>query len=207
MKFDIMLTGVGGEGVLTTQVMIARAANIEGYFVRGVQLHGLAQRGGTIPTFVRIGSEEEISSPGIMQANADLVLAFEPLEAVRAIYYARKEKTIFVVNDYPIIPLYAHLLRIPYLSMNQIVERLEPFSKKIYVFDASKLGKENLGAAVFGNTVLLGAAAGAGVLPLKEDNLRQGIKVTSPREIENNVKAFELGLELGKKQQSAASTC
>ena len=70
MKFDLMLTGVGGEGVLTTQVMIARAANIEGYYVRGVQLHGLAQRGGVIPTFVRFGSEKELSSPGIMQANA-----------------------------------------------------------------------------------------------------------------------------------------
>lgn len=207
MKFDIMLTGVGGEGVLTTQVMLARAANMEGYFVRGVQLHGLAQRGGTIPTFVRFGSEGEISSPGIMQANADLILAFEPLEAVRAAYYARKEKTVFVVNDYPMIPMYAHVLSIPYLSMNQIVERIKPFGKKIYVFNASKLGKEKFGAAVFGNTILLGAAAGAGLLPLKEENLRQGIKVTSPRGTENNVKAFELGLELGKKQRSAPSIC
>jgi indolepyruvate ferredoxin oxidoreductase beta subunit len=69
MKFNIMLTGVGGEGVLTTQVMIARAANIEGHYVRGVQLHGLAQRGGTIPAFVRFGSEKEISSPGEIEKN------------------------------------------------------------------------------------------------------------------------------------------
>lgn len=207
MKFDIMLTGVGGEGVLTTQVMLATAANIEGYSVRGVQLHGLAQRGGTIPTFVRFGSEKEVFSPGVMQANADLILAFEPLEAVRATYYARKEKTVFVVNDYPIIPSYAHLLRIPYLSMNQIMERIKPFGKRIYVFNASNLAKEEFGAAVFGNTLLLGAAAGAGLLPLEEENLREGIKATSPRGIENNVKAFELGLELGRKQRSAPSTC
>ena len=55
-----MLTGVGGEGVLTTGVIIARAANLEGYYVRGVQLHGLAQRGGTIPTFVRFGPEKKL---------------------------------------------------------------------------------------------------------------------------------------------------
>jgi len=203
MKFDIMLTGVGGEGVLTTQVMIARAANIEGYHVRGVQLHGLAQRGGVIPTFVRFGSEEEVSSPGIMQANADLILAFEPLEAARAIYYARKEKTTFVVNDYPLVPIYAGLSNIPYPAMSAIIKRIKPFAKEIHVFNASHLGKEKLGSAIFGNTILIGFVTGIGLLPLKEDSLREAIKVTSPREMENNIKAFELGLQLGREKRSA----
>jgi len=202
MKFDIMLTGVGGEGVLTTQVMIARAANIEGHYVRGVQLHGLAQRGGAIPTFVRFGSEKEIPSPGIMQANADLILAFEPLEAVRATYFARKEKTIFVINDHRVAPIYTNIFNIPYPSMSEIIERIKPFAKEIYVFNASHLGKEKFGSSIFGNTILVGAAAGAGLLPLKEKSLREAIKATSPREIENNIKAFELGLELGKQKRS-----
>lgn len=203
MKFDIMLTGVGGEGVLTTQVMIARAANIEGYYVRGVQLHGLAQRGGVIPTFVRFGSEKEVSSPGIMQANADLILAFEPLEAVRATYYARKEKTAFVINDYPLVPIYAGISNIPYPTMSEIIKRIKPFAKEIYVFNASHLGKEKFGSAVFGNTILVGAVTGIGLLPLKEESLREAIKVTAPREMENNIKAFELGLQLGREKQSA----
>lgn len=202
MRFDVMLTGVGGEGVLTTQVIIARAANLEGHHVRGVQLHGLAQRGGVIPTFVRFGSEKEISSPGIMQANADLVLAFEPLEAVRAAYYARKEKTIFLINDYPLIPIYANIFNIPYPSMAEIIERIKPFAREIYVFNASHLGKEKFESAIFGNTILLGNAAGAGFLPLKEENLREAVKATSPREIEKNIKAFELGLELGKQKRA-----
>ena len=72
MKFDVMLTGVGGEGVLTTQVMIARAANIEGHYVRGVQLHGLAQRGGVIPTFIRLaciipGEDTSFSEPNLIK--------------------------------------------------------------------------------------------------------------------------------------------
>ena len=203
MKFDIMLTGVGGEGVLTTQVMIARAANIEGYYVRGVQLHGLAQRGGVIPTFVRFGSEKEVSSPGIMRANANLILAFESLEAARAIYYARKEKTIFVINDYSLVPIYANIFNIPYPDMSEIIKRIKPFAKEIHVFNASHLGKEKFGSAVFGNTMLVGAAVGAGLLPLKEDSLREAIKVTAPREIENNIKAFELGLQLGGEKRSA----
>lgn len=194
MKFDVMLTGVGGEGVLTTQVIMARAANLDGHYVRGVQLHGLAQRGGAIPTFLRFGSEKEVSSPGIMQANADLVLAFEPLEAVRATYYARKEKTIFVINDYPLVPIYANIFNIPYPSMSEIIKKIKPFAKQIHVFNASHLGEEKFGSTIFGNMIILGAATGGGLLPLKEDSLREAIKVTVPREIESNLKAFELGL-------------
>ena len=83
---------------MTSQATIARAANLEGYYVRGVQLHGLAQRGGVVPTSIRFGSERFVSSPHIMQANADLIIAFEPLEAVRACYFARKEKTNFIIK-------------------------------------------------------------------------------------------------------------
>ncbi|MFQ5836291.1 MAG: indolepyruvate oxidoreductase subunit beta [Candidatus Bathyarchaeia archaeon] len=203
MKFDVMLTGVGGEGVLTTQVMIARAANIEGHYVRGVQLHGLAQRGGVIPTFIRFGSEKEVSSPGIMQANADLILAFEPLEAVRATYYARKEKTTFVINDYPLVPIYASIFNFPYPTMSDIIKRIKPFAKEIYVFNASRIGKEKFGSPIFGNTILVGVVTGVGLLPLKEASLREAIRVTAPRETENNIKAFELGLQLGREKRSA----
>lgn len=198
MKFDVLLTGVGGEGVLTSQVIIARAANLEDYFVRGVQLHGLAQRGGSIPTMVRFGDKNEISSPGIMQANADLVLAFEPLEAVRAVYYARKEKTTFVLDDHPYVPIYSHLLDTPYPSLEEIKKRIEPFAKEIKVFSAHQMAKKELGNPIFGNTILIGAAIGTGLLPLKKENLREAIKITVPRETEKNLQAFELGLKLGK---------
>lgn len=198
MKFDVLLTGVGGEGVLTTQVVIARAANLEGHFVRGVQLHGLAQRGGSIPTMVRFGSEKEISSPGIMEANANLILAFEPLEAIRALHYARKEKSIFVINDHPYIPVYSYVLDIPYPSVAQIKKKIAPFAKEIHLFSASKIAKKKFGDPIFGNTVLLGAAKGLGILPLKKKNMAEAIEVTISRELEKNLEAFEMGIKLGK---------
>ncbi len=200
MKFDVMLTGVGGEGVLTSGVVIARAANLEGHYVRGVQLHGLAQRGGVIPTFVRFGSEDEIHSPGIMQANADLILAFEPLEAVRACYYARKEKTIFVISDHRYIPVYSSILDIPYPKLGEITRRVIPFSKKVSVFSAHRLAKEKLGNMILGTTVLIGAATGMEALPLEEDNVRKAIETTVPGELEKNLEAFELGLKLGRSE-------
>ncbi len=196
MKFDVLLTGVGGEGVLTAQAIIARAANLEGHFVRGVQLHGLAQRGGSIPTMVRFGDEDKISSPGIMQANADLVLAFEPLEAVRAVYYARQEKTIFVVDDHPYVPIYSRLLNIPYPDISEVKKKIATFAKEIHIFSARKIAKEEFGSPIFGNTILLGAACGLGVLPLKEESLREAIKISAPRELEKNLAAFEKGLTI-----------
>jgi len=198
MKFDLMLTGVGGEGVLTTGVIIARVANIEGYYVRGVQLHGLAQRGGTIPTFVRFGDEKEISSPGIMQANSDLILSFEPLEAVRATFYARKEKTTFIINNHPYIPIYANLDKIPYPDLKKILKKVKPFAKDIHVFDTNNLAKKEFSDVIFGNTILVGIAVGKGLLPLKEESVREAIKITVPRGVEKNLKAFDLGLKIGK---------
>jgi indolepyruvate ferredoxin oxidoreductase beta subunit len=200
MRFDLMLTGVGGEGVLTMQVFIARAANLDGYHVRGVQLHGLAQRGGAIPTFVRFGSEDEVSSPGIMQANADLIIAFEALEAVRAAYYARKEKTNFVINDYPLVPIYSNLSKIPYPTTDEIVKLLKAFAKNIHVFKASQFSKEKLDSVILGNTMLIGIVTGMQLLPIKEDSLREAIKVTAPRYVETNIKAFQLGLQLGREK-------
>ena len=205
MKFDCLLIGVGGEGVLTSQVILARAANFEGYFVRGVQLHGLAQRGGSIPTMVRFGSREEISSPSIMQANADLVLAFEPLEAVRATYFSRGEKTVFVINARPYIPVYSYLLDIPYPKMEEIKKRIKPFAKKIYIFDATSKSLKKFRDPIFGNTILLGAVAGLGILPLKKKTLMKAIEITAPRELEKNLQAFKAGLELQFAQTKSMS--
>ena len=195
MKFDIVLVGIGGEGVQTVEVIIAKAASIEGYHVRGVQLHGLAQRGGLISTFVRFGSEKEIYSPITMQANADLVFAFEQLEAARAIYYARKKKTVFVMNDCVYMPVYANLLNINYPNASEVIKKIKPFAKKIHFLKTSDISKKEFGELVFGNLILVGFAVGKGLLPLKKESLIEAIKETVPREVEKNLKAFEMGLK------------
>jgi len=86
--------------------------------------------------------------------------------------------------------------------MSEIIKRIKPFAKEIHVFNASHLGKEKFGSAIFGNTILVGVVTGIGLLPLKEASLREAIKVTAPREVENNIKAFELGLQLGREKRS-----
>ncbi len=198
MKYNILLTGVGGEGVLTIGALLARAANFEGYFVRGVQLHGLAQRGGIISASVCFGDEKEVFSPKIMQADADLIIAFEPVEAIRATYYALKNKTSFVINNCPQIPIYANIFDIPYPKIDKVLEKIEPFAKSVLVFNTKNIAKESFGSTIFGNVILIGAVFGAGLLPLKEENLYKAISETSPSEPEKNLEAFKLGLSLGK---------
>jgi len=196
MKFNILLTGVGGEGVLTTQVVIARAANLEGHFVRGLQLHGLSQRGGSLQAVVRFGNAEEISSPAITPADANLILAFEPLEAVRTIYFAHQEKTVFVIDNEPRVPIYAHLLRKPYPEIKEIEKRVTPFAKNIYFIPASQMAKKECGDPIFGNTVLLGAAFGRGFLPLKKRVYLRPLKSPLPANWKKIWPPLKLGLIL-----------
>ncbi|MBN3036831.1 MAG: 2-oxoacid:acceptor oxidoreductase family protein [Candidatus Diapherotrites archaeon] len=199
MTFSAFFIGVGGEGVLTSAVMVAEAAHAEGHYVRGVQLHGLAQRGGSIPTEVRFGSEKELFSPGIMQGDADLIMAFEQLEAVRATHYASKEKTSFVIEDNPFMPVYANLLDMPYPKLPEIVRRVKPFAKNVMVFNTAYLAEKEFGNAVLGNTMLLGAAIGAKLLPLKSQSFHAVIKELAPRMVKENIMAFDRGVELGKR--------
>ncbi len=198
MNYDIMLTGVGGEGVLTTQVVLARAANFDRYMVEGVQLHGLAQRGGHIPAFVRLHPFNQTVSPAVMQANADLILAFEPLEAIRAAYYARKEKTVFLINDDPLKPVYGNILDIPYPSTEEIKKRVSGFAKEVHVIRASETAKQKFGKKIYGNILMLGYAKAKGLLPISEESIIKAVKETVRYDVDKNIKAFKLGLEMGR---------
>ena len=102
--FNIIVIGVGGQGALTLGLFIAEAAVKQGYDVKTTELHGLAQRGGSIPIHIRIG--KDLNSATVMEGKADLVIALEPLEGLRSAVYGSKErKTTFVIDSEPMIPL------------------------------------------------------------------------------------------------------
>jgi indolepyruvate ferredoxin oxidoreductase beta subunit len=193
MTYNVLLTGVGGEGVLLTSVIIAKAASIEGYEVRGTQFHGLAQRGGSIPTQIRFG--DRVYSPMIPRAQADLILGLEPIEAARDCFYASKERTGFVIDTYPIKPVYLNLLGHIYPSYDEIKEMIRPFARESVFVDASNICREKFGNPVYGNVMAIGVAISAGMLPLKKESILRSLKETIPRGIEQNVAAFIAGLE------------
>jgi Pyruvate/2-oxoacid:ferredoxin oxidoreductase gamma subunit len=135
-----------------------------------------------------------------MQGDADLILAYETLEAVRAAYFARKKKNAFVVNNSPYVPVFSNLLKISYPIIDEIIKRVRPFAREIHLYDAHNVAKREFGKRIFGNTLLIGTAVGSGLLPLKEKSLKEAIKITVPRGTKKNLKAFELGLKIGKKK-------
>ncbi len=198
-EFNVVVTGIGGQGSLTLGIAIAEAAMLEGYDVKTSELHGLAQRGGTIPCHVRFG--DKIFSPLVLQGEAHLIIGLEPLEALRAAFYGSKEhKTVFVTDSKPLKPLSVFILNEKYPSVKQTKQMLKPFSKKVYIINASEAVKKETGDTIASNVYLLGFAAAKKLLPLKKKFLLQGIKRIVPAQhFEMNKNIFELGLKSGRK--------
>jgi indolepyruvate ferredoxin oxidoreductase beta subunit len=192
-EFNIVISGTGGQGVLTLQNIISEAAVKQGYDVKTSELHGLSQRGGGISSHIRFG--DKIYSPLVLQGEANLVIGLEPLEALRVCYYAsKKNNTAFLVNSERILPLSVTVLKEKYPSLKEIKKILAGFSSEVIVLDASEAVKKETGGTVAANIFLLGYACGKKLIPIKKEFLLEGIKeVISEKYFENNKKVFELG--------------
>ncbi|MEM3578843.1 MAG: indolepyruvate ferredoxin oxidoreductase subunit beta [Candidatus Bathyarchaeia archaeon] len=194
-EFNLVLAGVGGQGILLAAEVLGTAALKEGLNIRVGEIHGMAQRGGAVVSTVRIG--ENVYSPLILDGNADVILGFEPLETLRNAKYA-SEKTLIIMGDERIPPPALTLKGESYPEMNEIIEKLKRFSKNIMVVEALRLAKE-AGGTVMQNAVLLGALAATGRAPIKKESLVEALKELVPaRYVEVNVKAFELGYDYVK---------
>ena len=187
MRVSILITGVGGQGILLASNVIGKAAIYENKKVIGVETHGMAQRGGSVTSHVRIG---EVYSPIIPRGEADFMLAFEPLEALRNSEFLG-EHSIAIVNTAPIIPIALKGEVWNYPKVEFIIEKLKSLSEVVAV-NASELAKQ-AGNIKTLNVVMLGILS-AKNFPLKEESLKRAIsKVVPAKTIEMNIKAFELG--------------
>ncbi|MEM2419641.1 MAG: indolepyruvate oxidoreductase subunit beta [Candidatus Bathyarchaeia archaeon] len=189
-EFNIVLAGVGGQGIILAAEVLGTAAIKEGLDVRVSEIHGMAQRGGAVVSTVRIG--KNVYSPLILDEKADVLLGFEPLETLRNAKYA-SEKTLIIMGDERIPPPVLTLKGETYPSMNRVIEQLKRFSKNIIVVEALRLAKE-AGSTIVQNSVLLGALAATGSAPIKRESLLEALKELVPAKYMGvNVKAFELG--------------
>ena len=192
MNKDIMICGVGGQGTVLASRILAASAMDEGNAVHSAETIGMAQRGGPVTSHVRIG--EDAYSPLIPLGSADMLLAFEPSEAVRNLGYLKPEG-IAVVNTVPVMPVTESLKKSGY-SAAEMVEYLKDKCDCIFV-DSDEVTKE-FGSSKFLNTVLLGIAAGSGKLGIEKDTLTGEIRqCVKERFVEANLRAFEKGYQLG----------
>lgn len=195
-EFNIVISGIGGQGVLTIADAIIEAAMKNGYDVRGSELHGLAMRFGHLECHVRFG--KDINSSIVEECDADLIIALERLEALRALYYAKKKTTI-IFDSEAAVPVQLHMDKIKYPEVKDVVRQLKKYTKKVSYIDAAEAAKELTGKTVFSNVYMLGLAFSRGHIPIKKENLLYGIKQTVPPEsFEINKKVFEAAISKKK---------
>ena len=192
MSKNIILCGVGGQGTILASRLIASAAMKKGLRVITAETIGMAQRGGSVLSHLRIG--EEAGSPLIAKGEADLIIGFEPGECVRALPFL-KENGVVVTSSRPVMPVSAMIGASVY-DDKAMIAYLKENIKKLVIVDAAA-AEQTLGSARTLNTVLLGAALRSGgldILSLQDITAAVKEKVEE-RFTELNVKALAWGIE------------
>ena len=192
MKKDIILSGVGGQGILSIATVIGHAALAEGLHLKQAEVHGMSQRGGDVQSNLRLSSTP-IASDLIPQGGADLIVSLEPMEALRYLPYLAKEGVV-VTNTVPFV-------NIPdYPEEERVMNELHSLPH-VVAFDMDAVAKE-VASPRSSNMVLLGACAPF-VKGLEKEKIEQGIRNVFGRKgeaiVESNIKAFRAGWELATK--------
>lgn len=197
MKQDIILAGVGGQGILSIAYVIDNAALKQGLSFKQAEVHGMAQRGGAVQSHLRL-SNDPIFSDLIPKGGADMILSVEPLESIRYFDYLAPDG-IVVTSSSPFV-------NIPnYPELDEVLSKVQSVSKNIIV-DSAKLAQE-AGFARAQNMVMLGAASAH--LILQEENLKKFIRelfqARGNKVVDINLRAFDLGRNSASLQHNVGS--
>jgi indolepyruvate ferredoxin oxidoreductase beta subunit len=189
MKYDIVLAGVGGQGVISVAAIIASSAMKEGLAVKQAEVHGMSQRGGAVQSNLRL-SDSDIYSDMVPKGAADLIISMEPLEGLRYLDYLSPEGMVLTSSE--------AVHNIPdYPDMDELLGRIRALPKAVLV-EAKALAVK-AGAARATNMVMVGAASHR--LPIKPETICELIRTMFERKgdkvVQSNLEAFELGREVG----------
>ncbi len=184
---DLVVVGVGGQGVILVSNVIGVAALKAGYAVRGAETHGMAQRGGSVISHIRIGC---IYGPLVPPGGADVLLALEPAEALRYAHFLASNG-VALVNTQPILPITVTTGKASYPPVDEILAPLRTRCKELKTLNATRLAAE-LGAAQAMNVVMLGLLSH--YVPIREELLMETLSETIPANyLALNKRAFQLG--------------
>lgn len=193
MKIDIILSGVGGQGILSIATVIGEAALKEGLYMKQAEVHGMSQRGGDVQSNLRL-SDQPIASDLIPMGHADLIISLEPMESLRYLPFLKKEGWL-VTNSEPFV-------NIPnYPDIKKVNAELDKIPHKI-VLDVEAIAKE-VGSTRAANIVMLGAAAP--FIGIDYDKIEDGIRRIFGRKGEEivamNLKALKAGYDVAQSMQ------
>jgi len=185
-KFDILICGVGGQGILLASEILSDVALEAGYDVKKSEVHGMAQRGGSVESHIRIG--EKVYSSIIKKGDADIVLSFEYIEGLRYVDYLKKDGSV-ISSSQKIIPMTVIFNDAKY--PNNVEALLQERAREVLFLDVIQMAAD-LGNPKVINTILLGVLAKRMDIP-KETWLKVIERRVKPKTIEVNKKAFEAG--------------
>ncbi|MDO5562235.1 MAG: indolepyruvate oxidoreductase subunit beta [Synergistaceae bacterium] len=185
---SVLLVGVGGQGTILASKLLSEGLVRKGYDVKMSEIHGMSQRGGSVTTHVRFGSS--VSSPIVPEGEADVLVAFEKVEAVRWLNYLRKGGTL-VVNDFEIYSLPVLIGAAEYPA--GVTEKLKAEVENIKIFNAAEIATK-LGNIKAQNVVLFGALVKA--MKLEGIDWKEVLtELVPPKLLDLNLAAFEAGLK------------
>jgi indolepyruvate ferredoxin oxidoreductase beta subunit len=187
----IFFTGVGGQGTLLATRLVGEAALEEGLPVTISEIHGMAQRGGVVESSVVAG---EALSPTVADGEADILMAFEPLEALRALPKCHPGSLV-IASTVAIVPFTVGIGQAVYPNLENLFEQIRSKVSRLVILDPVEMGRQ-AGSELAANLAMLGVLAGAGGLPISAHSWQEALQRTlPPRLLEINRKAFSLGVE------------
>ncbi|MDR2809655.1 MAG: indolepyruvate oxidoreductase subunit beta [Tannerellaceae bacterium] len=187
MKTDIILSGVGGQGILSIAAIIGEAALTKGLYMKQAEVHGMSQRGGDVQSNLRL-SNQPIASDLISKGQADLIISLEPMESLRYLPYLKKDGWV-VTNSQP-------YLNIPnYPDPEKVKAELDKLPRKV-ALDVEKIA-QSIGSSRVANIVILGAATPfLGIeYPMIEEGIRRIFRRKGDDVVQLNLKALKTGAE------------
>ena len=192
MKLDVVFSGIGGQGIVVLSDIFCEAALLDGFDVAKAEVHGMAQRGGSIVAYARIG--EKVEAPLIERGKADVILGFEVLETARVRPMLKNGGTVVVNMKY--IPPNCTLKGAVELKKPQdLIDLLRKKALKVYEVDGESIANK-VGNPIVVNTVLLGALSAIPENPIKKETLEKAICSRLKQKFHSiNLQAFQLGRE------------
>jgi indolepyruvate ferredoxin oxidoreductase, beta subunit len=192
MGLSVVFSGVGGQGVVVLSDIFCEAALLDGFDAAKAEIHGMAQRGGSIVAHARIG--EKVESPLIERGKADIVLGFEMLETARALPMLRKDGTV-VVNTKYMPPNNAFNPAPEPLTQERLLNMIEAKARTVHAIDGVGIATR-LGNLLVVNTILLGALSALPENPVHVESLKKAISSRLKQKyVDLNLEAFQIGRE------------
>jgi len=193
--YNLIITGVGGQGNVMASRVIGNMMVKDGYHVTIGETFGASQRGGSVMSHLRI-SKEGSWSPQIPRGQADFIIALEPSEALRLLSTYGNPEVRVLSNTRPIHSVNVIAGDAKYPSMDEIRSSIEELSADAWFVDATDEAVK-MGNPIYGNIIILGALAGTGAFPMDRENFEAVIAETFPEKIfDANVRAYDLGLDM-----------